>query len=85
MSEAVLNSHAPSTRNIETQGKGMLWTAGVQVRKSLEGRGVSSTYLSGPSLPSASHRNECGAWKITVSVGVGVLAPLLVFNTYERH
>lgn len=39
----------------------------------------------GPSLPSASHRNEGFAWKIGVAVGVGVLAALLIFNAYERH
>ena len=39
----------------------------------------------GPSLPSASHRNEGFAWKIGVAVGIGVLAALLIFNAYERH
>lgn len=39
----------------------------------------------GPSLSSASHRNEGFAWKIGVAVGVGVLAALLIFNAYERH
>jgi hypothetical protein len=39
----------------------------------------------GPSLPTASHRNEGFAWKIGVAVGVGVLAALLIFNAYERH
>ena len=39
----------------------------------------------GPSLPSASHRNEGFAWKIGVAVGVGVLAALLIFNAYAPH
>ena len=32
----------------------------------------------GPSLPSASHRNEGFAWNIGVAVGIGVLAALLI-------
>lgn len=39
----------------------------------------------GPSLPPPSRDNDGFAWKIGITVGIGVLAALLIFNAYERY
>ena len=39
----------------------------------------------GPSHPNRRPSSDGFAWKIGVSVGIAVLAALLIFNAYERH
>lgn len=39
----------------------------------------------GPSRPDRHSGSDGLAWKIGVSVGIAVLAALLIFNTYERY
>lgn len=39
----------------------------------------------GPSHPERRPSGDGFAWKIGVSVGIAVLAALLIFNAYERH
>ncbi len=39
----------------------------------------------GPSRPERHSSSDGFAWKIGVSVGIAVLAALLIFNAYERH
>jgi len=39
----------------------------------------------GPSRPERPSNSDGFAWKIGVSVGIAVLAALLIFNAYERH
>lgn len=39
----------------------------------------------GPSHPERRSSSDGFAWKIGVSVGIAVLAALLIFNAYERH
>jgi len=41
------------------------------------------TSYRGPTRPSASH--DGFVWKLSVGIGVAVLAALLLFNAYERH